>query len=166
MSTLGIDPSVNRPAFALWPERKTWQLDVIGEGAQRLLALYSAVHDWATLNPPPDLEAVFIERPRGRWPNQHLDYATGVIQVAVLHGLSEHYPHPVSLFEVSTGEWKRRALGNGAAKKDEVFIWANCQLDPAKALERAMEGPASITQDEADALAIARAGSCALEEAA
>ena len=150
MSTIGIDPSVDHPAFAIWPQRETWRIDVLGEGPARLRSLYAATHDWAALSAPDDLEAVFIERPFGRFAKQALDQACGVLQVAVLHGLDEQFPHPVSCFEVSTGTWKKHALGNGAAKKPDVLRWA-CDHVESK-----------LTQDEADALAIACAGSLLL----
>lgn len=150
-STLGIDPSVNRPAIAEWPSCKTWQVDVLGDGSQRLLALYAAVHDFAQLNAPDDLEAVFIERPFGRFAKQALDQACGVLQVAVLHALRERFPHPVSCFELPVGTWKREAVGNGAAKKHDVMEWAEAIIPPG-------DPTYPLTQDEADALGVAAAG--------
>ena len=149
MSLVGVDPSVRAPAFAIWPTCETWQFETRGQGAERLLHLYEGTHDWALLHAPEDLEAVFIERPRGRFDKQALDQASGVLQVALLKALSTRFPHPASCFEVSPGTWKKAALGNGAAKKQEVLKWA-------------FDQPATkpvLTQDEADALAIACAGS-------
>lgn len=149
-SVIGVDPSVDHPAVAIWPEGKTWQLRTRGEGAARLLNLYAAIHDWAALSAPDDLLAVFIERPTGRFADPALTQANGVIQVAVLHGLNEQFPHPVSCFEISPGTWKLQAIGSGRAKKDDVAQWAMENLDPATTKD--------FTQDEADALAIACAG--------
>ena len=160
MSTIGIDPSVDHPAFALWPQRETWRIDILGQGAARLRSLYAAAHDWAALSAPDDLEAVFIERPFGRFQKQALDQASGVLQVAVLNGLAEQFPHPVSCFELSTGTWKKAALGNGAAKKHEVGKWARNRVWHVKELPP----PSQLTQDEADALAIAYAGARLLEQ--
>lgn len=147
MSTVGIDPSVQAPAIAVWPSGDTWQARVHGEGAERLCALYDAVHDWAALSAPDDLEAVFIERPVGKFPKRSLDHATGVIQVAMVHGLKDIFPFSVSVFELSPGTWKKAALGKGNAKKHEVIEWAAEHL-----------GSRNYTSDEADALAIGCAG--------
>ena len=154
-SVIGIDPGVRAPAFAIWPSCEAWRIEISGEGADRLCSLYAAAHDWAALSAPHDLEAVFIERPFGRFAKAALDQACGVLQVAILHGLDEQFPHPVSLFELSTGTWKKHALGYGNAKKDDVFFWA---LE-----KRGEEATEEITQDEADALAIACAGARLLE---
>lgn len=157
MSTLGIDPSVARPAFATWPDCHTERIDVMGEGSARLLSLYGAAHDWTALHAPDDLEAVFIERPFGRFAKQALDQACGVLQVAVLHALREKFPHPVSCFELPVGTWKLEALGNGAAKKVDVAAWAERVSPP--------QGDPSypLAQDECDALAIAAAGASLLK---
>lgn len=147
MSVIGIDPSVVAPALAIWPAKETWQFQTRGDGAERLLNLYAQIHDWAALSAPDDLLAVFIERPTGRFADPALTQANGVIQVAVLHGLNEQFPHPVSCFEISPGTWKKEALGSGRAKKDDVAVWAADRI-----VDR------DLTQDEADALAIACAG--------
>lgn len=146
MTVIGCDPQVASPAFATWPARETWQLKIEGEGAVRLCALYAATYEWAVANAPDDLQACFIERPFGRFNKQALDHACGVLQVALVHGLSRHFSHPVSVFEISTGTWKKEALGSGRAKKDDVKLWALCERRKA------------VTQDEADALAISCAG--------
>lgn len=157
MSTLGIDPSVRAPAFACWPSCHTERIEVIGEGSSRLLSLYGTAHDWAALHAPDDLEAVFIERPFGRFAKQALDQACGVLQVAVLHALREKFPHPVSCFELPVGTWKREAIGNGAAKKADVIEWAERVSPP--------QGDPSypLTSDEADALGVACAGAYLLK---
>jgi len=150
MSVLGIDPSVSHPAFALYPECKTWQLQTRGEGAARLDDLFVRVRGWTAAHIDElkdDLDAVFIERPTGQFPNPALVQANGIIQVAVIRGLAGYFPHPLSCFEISPGTWKKEALGSGRAKKDDVAVWAADRI-----VDR------DLTQDEADALAIACAG--------
>lgn len=155
MSTIGIDPSVVAPAFAIWPSGETLRVRTTGEGAARLANLYRLTVEWAQGFAPNDLEAIFIERPVGKFPKRALDQASGVLQVAILAG-TDHFDYPVSCFELSPGEWKKTVLGNGAAKKPEVHAWA----------ERHWTGQFRLagvfTQDEADALAIACAGSLLL----
>lgn len=151
MTVIGCDPQVASPAFATWPARETWQLKIEGEGAVRLCALYAATYEWAVANAPDDLQACFIERPFGRFNKQALDHACGVLQVALVHGLSRHFSHPVSVFEISTGTWKKEALGSGRAKKNDVAMWAaSCMFSDGDY--------ETFTQDEADALAISCAG--------
>ena len=154
MTVIGCDPQVASPAFATWPARETWQLKIEGEGAVRLCALYAATYEWAVANAPDDLQACFIERPFGRFNKQALDHACGVLQVALVHGLSRHFSHPVSVFEISTGTWKKEAIGSGRAKKDDVMKWARNQVWDQKDLPP----PSNLTQDTADALAISCAG--------
>jgi hypothetical protein len=145
-SVIGIDPSVQAPAFAIWPRGETWQLRIDGQGAERLRDLYCVAKDWTRVHAPDDLEAIFIERPVGRFPKRALDHACGVLQVAAIAGTSARFPHPVSVWELSPGEWKKQVGLGGAAKKHEVAAWARAE---------AGEG---LTQDEADALCIAAAG--------
>lgn len=157
-SVLGIDPSIVRPAFGLWPQRTTKRLDRMpGEGAERLDYLYGAAHAWITLNAPDELLAVFIELPRGKFEKRALDHSCAVLQLAALHALRNRYAHPVSVFEIAVGTWKKEALGNGAAKKDAVWQWASGQMPPMSLTAD------TISQDEADALAIARAGHSLIE---
>ncbi len=117
--------------------------------------LYTLVIEWAKNHAPTDLEAIFIERPVGKFPKRALDNATGVIQVAMIHGVS-HFHYPVSVFELSPGTWKKEALGKGNATKLDVLDWAMHNGARHGPDEHGLEW--SPTQDQADALAIARAG--------
>lgn len=96
---------------------------------------------------------VFVEQPAafGHPPEPQLMYAVGVIQEAVFSALEFRFPHPVEVRTVPIGQWKKAALGNGAAKKPEIMRWA----------ER--RGHFGLLQDEADALGIAVAGQRLLE---
>ena len=145
MSVIGIDPSVDHTCLAEWPSGRTWRTKSGGEGAARLAEISRLMVRFALDSAPDDLEAVFIERTRGKFPKDGLLMACGVIQATLVIALEERFPHPVSVFELSTGTWKKRALGNGAAKKHEVQAWAADFVE-------------GLTEDEADALAIACAG--------
>ena len=145
-SVIGIDPSVQRPALAIWPAKETWQFRIKGKGSARFDALFCELRGWCANNAPDDLQAVFIERPTGGFNNPTLYQANGIIQVAMMRGLIALYPHPPTVFEISPGTWKKEALGSGRAKKDDVKLWALCERRKA------------VTQDEADALAISCAG--------
>ena len=155
-STIGIDPSVARPAIAIWPARETWQLKIEGQGSERFMALCGSVRDWAYHHAPDDLLAVFIERPTNSFPKPALYQANGIIQVGVLSGQQGRFRHPVSCFELSPGTWKKHSIGKGNAKKDDVWHWAVGEIGIGS----------SVTQDECDALAIARAGHALLEQGA
>ena len=147
MSVWGVDPSVSHPAIGEWPSRNTWELKVVGAGAERLAALADAIAFFAHGMVPDDLEAVFVERPVGRVPSPELVMATGVIEASIHKALADKFAHPVSIFRLSPGEWKKAAGLKGNAKKFEVWNWAlfNQPKD-------------DISQDEADALCIAYAG--------
>lgn len=146
-SVIGIDPSVAHPAIAVWPAGSTWITEIPGSGSERLCYLYAAVHDYAALSTPDDLEAIFIERPVGRVPSPEMVRAAGVIEVAILHGLDSQFPHRPSVFRLSPPEWKKAVGLVGNATKVEVAVWA-ADAVPTR----------DLTQDEADALAIACAG--------
>jgi Holliday junction resolvasome RuvABC endonuclease subunit len=160
VSTIGIDPSVSRPAFALWPTARTWQFRIDGEGAPRLRDLYLNTVAWAEQEVPDDLDAVFIERPVGKFPKRALDHACGVIQAAMLAALDDRFLHLPSVFELSPGEWKKAIGLGGNAKKPDVYQWAVPRWEKPDV----PAGP--FTQDEADALAIACAGSALLAQGA
>jgi Holliday junction resolvasome RuvABC endonuclease subunit len=82
--------------------------------------------------------SIIVEQPSGRFIKPALYYATGVIVLALADfGFVDTLP-PTS--------WKKAAFGNGALKKPEL-------MERAKAL-----GYTGVSQDEADALGIARAG--------
>lgn len=162
-SVIGVDPSIDHPAVAVWPSGETWQLRVKGRGSERLMALSDAVGNWTRDNYPDDLLAIFIERPTGRFPNPSLAQANGVIQVSMLSACEYLFDYPVSCWEMSPGEWKRRAIGKGNAKKLEVAEWAIRTWDAHPTYPHQTH---EFTQDEADALAIAYAGSQALREGA
>ena len=147
MSVIGIDPSVDHPALAVWPAKETWQFKIKGEGSARFDALFCELRGWCANNAPDDLQAVFIERPTGGFNNPTLYQANGVLQVAIRRGLAGYYHHPVSVFEISPGTWKKEAIGSGRAKKDDVAAWAS-EFLPGM----------DWTQDQADALAISCAG--------
>ena len=151
MSVIGIDPSVDHPALAIWPAKETWQLKIEGEGSARLDALFCQIRGWCANHAPTDLQAVFIERPTGQFASPALVQANGVIQVAMVRGFAGYFAHPVSVFEISPGTWKKEAIGSGRAKKDDVHAWACALLRPTGAGK-------PPTQDECDALAIACAG--------
>ena len=91
---------------------------------------------------------VLVERPTGKFPNPHLGYATAAVILALHRALKDRFPYPVSVVLVTIGDWKKVVLGKGNATKDEVMEWA-VQSYPH------LDG---ITQDEADALAIASYG--------
>lgn len=150
MSVVGIDPSIDHPALAIWPSKETWQLKIEGEGSARLDALFCQIRGWCANHGPDDLEAVFIERPTGQFASPALIQANGVIQVAMVRGFAGRFAHPVSVFEISPGTWKKEALGPGRAKKQDVMKWAAGQIDGDPGRQ--------YTQDECDALAIACAG--------
>lgn len=151
MSVIGIDPSVVAPAVAVWPSCDTWQFKIGGAGSERLYRLGQEMKKWATRNRPADLDAIFIERPTGRFPVPDLTRACGVIEAAMYGSFSSIYRYPVPIFRLSPPEWKKEVLDSGKATKLDVFHWA------------APLAPKTLTQDEADALAIARAGHSLLE---
>lgn len=151
MSVIGIDPSVDHPALAIWPAKETWQFRIKGEGSARFDSLFCELRGWCANNAPDDLQAVFIERPTGGFNNPTLYQANGIIQVAMMRGLIALYPHPPTVFEISPGTWKKEALGSGRAKKHDVAMWAaSCMFSDGDY--------ETFTQDEADALAISCAG--------
>lgn len=154
MSVIGIDPSVDHPALAIWPAKETWQFRIKGEGSARFDALFCELRGWCANNAPDDLQAVFIERPTGGFNNPTLYQANGIIQVAMMRGLIALYPHPPTVFEISPRTWKKEAIGSGRAKKDDVMKWARNQVWDQKDLPP----PSNLTQDTADALAISCAG--------
>lgn len=146
-TTWGIDPSVNYPVLAEWPSGRVQMLRTNGSGAERLADLgdqwAGLISEWASHLPT----AVFIERVRGKYPKDALVMAVGVIEAVTWTMLDEISEHPTSIFELSPGEWKSHAVGNGGAKKPAVMAWAR---------EHGYQGK---VQDEADALGIACAGS-------
>lgn len=79
--------------------------------------------------------------------------ACGVIAAAVFEALRCVHRFPVPVVPIPTADWKKRAVGNGAAKKHAVMAWAQ------------RDGYAGADQDEADAWCIAVAGQKLLEPA-
>ncbi len=146
MVVIGIDPGATTPAIAEWPTGYTWQLAGKGKDGARLAGLARAVHDWTLLSTPDDLTAIFIERPIGKYTPPELLRAAGVIEATVLNAMREQFPHEPMCVRLSPGEWKKGAGMKGNAKKQEVHAWATDLTGRA------------LTQDEADALAIAAAG--------
>lgn len=142
MSTIGIDPGVS-PAFAAWPAGVTWQIAAEGDGPARLAQIARAVHDWAQLSAPEDLQAVFIENPRARFVSLELYRVTGVLEATLINALRDRFPHEPTVFRLTPTEWKKAIGLKGNADKAAVYEWA-AQPD--------------LSQDEADALAIAYAG--------
>ena len=116
-------------------------------GARRLALLHdhvrALVRGWADDYPP---LTVWVEAPTGRFHNPALDHATGVVLAAMWGALHNLYLHPVPVGPIPVGVWKDLAVGNGAAKKDDVMAWA---------VQRGYTGG---LQDVADALGIAVAG--------
>lgn len=143
--TWGFDPSVNYPAAGEWPTGRVALLHTDFFGPARLADLYAKwtalVREWYR----PDLEAVFVERIRGKHPMDALVMASGIIEAAT-HAVLAELGSEAAIFELSTAEWKAHAVGRGHAQKSEVLRWAQ---------ENGYEGE---VQDEADALAIACAG--------
>lgn len=149
----GLDCAVSHVALGWWgPEgkgaaserltgkpRDAERLFLLGELTRRL------VRDLlAEPNGPALPSAVLVERPTGRFPNPALQQACGVIQAAVYAELlHELWATPVFLVPVAS--WKRAAVGSGRASKAEVMRWAAGHAEV-------------LTEDEADALAIACAG--------
>lgn len=78
--------------------------------------------------------------------------ACGVIVAAVFEALRYVHRWPVTVAPIPTADWKKRSVGNGAAKKDQVLLHA-----------RRAYGYGGHDQDEADALCIAVAGRNLLE---
>lgn len=143
----GVDPAVGRVAFAfapLWEGALTVDtLDLstdLREG-ERLGLIASHIRAFARVAKaefPPAV--VWIEQPSGRFRAPQLLYATGVIQAAL------HEVLKVPVWTISSSDWKRRTIGNGAAGKPAIAAWVERQ------------GADFACQDEADAYCIARAG--------
>jgi Holliday junction resolvasome RuvABC endonuclease subunit len=146
-TTLGIDPSVRHPSLGEWPSGRTWTLHTPGTGAARLGWIADS---WEALLREiwtPKVNAVFIERARGKFVPVELVESIGVIQAVTWNTLLSLSEHPTSVFIVSTAEWKAGSVGRGHASKPEVLAWAKSH------------GYEGKIQDEADALGIACAGS-------
>lgn len=86
-------------------------------------------------------ERVFVEQASGKHMQPPLQYAVGATLTALAVTLR------VPVVTIPSGTWKLHGVGYGAAKKPEILAWA-----------RRCEGYAGESQDEADALGIARAG--------
>lgn len=144
----GIDPAVGKVAFAFASlgddsivvetlitandEREGKRLGWL----DRQVRIYA--RQIASTYPP---AVVWVEQPSGRFPNLPLTYAVGVIQAALFEALE------VPVWSVTSGMWKKTALGYGNASKAQVSAWVanDLRLD-------------ANSQDEADACAIAWAG--------
>jgi len=165
VSVIGCDPSVDHPAFATWPQRGIYQLAIRAPQPRRLYELHLRVKEWAEAVAPADLEAVFIERPVGRVPSPELVRAAGVIEAALVAGLRAAYEHPPTVFRLSPGEWKKGIGLSGNADKSTVYEWAHPLTLNARRWrgEGGLNQSSGLTQDQADALAIAAAGASLLE---
>jgi Holliday junction resolvasome RuvABC endonuclease subunit len=146
-SVWGIDPGLSQIAVAFAPvdggRPRTLTL-ITGSDAregQRLgwldRQVRIAARQWAGSWPP---AAVWVEQPSGRFRNLQLTYATGVVQAALFEALA------VPVWTIPSSTWKHRTVGVGNATKPQVRAW----------VERL--GLDVISQDEADAVAIACAG--------
>ena len=150
LTAWGVDPALGFPALAAVHPRMTPQLvrfesglGTLPERLETLLADVELKAGQLCSECPPGL--VMVERPVGRHPTPHLGYATGVIMVGLHRALRDRFNFPVSIVQISTGEWKKATTGRGNATKDEVMAWA---VEAWPALE-------GCSQDEADAVAIA-----------
>jgi Holliday junction resolvasome RuvABC endonuclease subunit len=143
----GIDPALSRFAFAFAAldanivEVESLSTHNDARDGERFALLDRHLRTYAReaarWYPP---AVVWVEQPSGHWRIPQLSYAVGVAQAALFEALG------VPVWLISSGAWKRRAVGNGAASKPQVRAW----------VERLGVGVDS--QDEADAVAIAVAG--------
>jgi Holliday junction resolvasome RuvABC endonuclease subunit len=150
----GCDPSSKHVAFAALERggdrREFFQLDVLhASGTARpeklwniAQALPGFVMPFARSHPP---LCVYVELPGGR-PNPTLVGAYGVIIAALWGTLSAIFPHPVSVFSISSADWKSAAIGKGNASKEVIHAWARA------------EGVDHPSGDILDAFGIATAG--------
>jgi len=150
----GIDVGTARIAFACGAETRT--LTIASErGARRLALAHDALKAYslslARAYPP---LCVFVEQPSGQHVNPSLSYMAGVIQSAVYQGLAVLYANPVSVWTITSSEWKALLGLKGNAPKEAVLEWARAH------------GFKGSTQDEADAFGIAWAGALLTAEKA
>jgi Holliday junction resolvasome RuvABC endonuclease subunit len=144
----GVDPGLARVAFAFAEvgseliEVETLYTARNAREGERLGLLDRQVRIFARQRAaefPPTV--VWTEQPSGRHRNLPLTYAVGVIQAALFETLGG-----VPVWSIPSGTWKRRALGDGGASKEQVAAWVLKQ------------GADFNGQDEADAFGIAHAG--------
>ena len=125
-------------------------------GGRRLAAIYRESKTFAAAlarrYPPAYVwcEEIVLYHDR---PSPILYQAAGCIMAGIYDALEFDNPHPVTVDVVMTKDWKKRSVGNGAAKKDAVMWWAR------------QDGYTGLDQDEADAYCIAVAGRKLLEPA-
>jgi Holliday junction resolvasome RuvABC endonuclease subunit len=142
----GVDPAISRLAFAFADlgseviEVETLITASKATEGERLGLFDRQVRIFARQlagSYPP--ACVWVEQPSGRFRNLTLVYACGVAQAALFETLG------CPVWTIPSSTWKQRTVGSGNASKAEVMAWA--------------ERHATIDgQDEADAVAIARAG--------
>lgn len=144
----GVDVAVSKLAFGFaalgWTtvESEPLHFDRELRGGRRLGLMDRKLRMWArntaTTFPP---VAVFVEQPSGRFRNLELAYAAGVVQAALFEALG------VEVLTITSGEWKRAAVGNGKASKPQVGAW----------VRRRVDGDV-FDEDQCDAVGIAFAG--------
>jgi Holliday junction resolvasome RuvABC endonuclease subunit len=133
---------------------ESWLFPTGLHDGERLAAIYQAARFEASVlaerYPPAYVfyEEVVLYSQR---PAPILYQACGVIVAAVYEALRYVHPFPVTVAPIPTSDWKRRSVGHGHAKKDDVLLWAR------------RDGYTGQDQDEADAWCIAVAGRRLLE---
>lgn len=139
----GIDPGFRRIAIAsLVPGRFKVRSREVPDGLPRVETLVrlsevtlELARELAEYGQP---RSIIVEQPSGKFIKPDLYYAASAIMVVLYDfGFVDTLP-PAS--------WKKTALDNGTAKKHDIMAWA-------KSI-----GYTGSSQDEADALGIARAG--------
>lgn len=91
-------------------------------------------------------EAVFIEQPVGSFPNPQLDWACGVVTMALVEACVSLYREAPPIVHVPIPTWKLEACGRGNATKPAVLEWARA------------ESGVELDQDDADSFGVATYG--------
>lgn len=142
---VGIDVAVRKVALATASVRTALVPLPKYDGARSLLEAFDILRtEMRAFEAEPFVVAV--EQPFGKFNKQHLDHVVGVTLAAAA------WAWDCPVLSVPTARWKSLAMSRGNAKKDDVMAWA---------LRQGYEG---TSQDEADALGIARAAARLLEE--
>lgn len=129
---LGCDVSTKRVALAD-NEGKTGSilLEPSDKGSQRLADAFHrvGVFTYQFLNERvPDV--VWVEQPSGRHVHPALWQMYGVVRASLWWALKNASAYPVSVLAVTPGEWKKTALGDGAAKISEYVAFAQERTRP------------------------------------
>jgi Holliday junction resolvasome RuvABC endonuclease subunit len=148
----GVDSAVSKVAFGFasmeWTtvEVEALHVDTDAREGERLGLLDRQVRIYAeqVMNTFPPV-CVWIEQASGRYVNQPLIQAIGVISAALYETLR------CPVWSMPSGKWKKQALGVGNATKPQIGAWVR------------RHDPDVFDQDLCDAYAIAYAGRAILK---